>query len=214
MLETVREYASERLREDPEAERLAARGLARYCLAFLPRHIPPYPSDVHQARRLSAEQDNLRTALRWARHDGDPELLCQLAIGFAGSAGLVVTPGEAEDWLLRAQEFAEGTSFGTALLVMRAIAAGASGRFDRGAQLLEALPAKDAQNPAWYAAGLGSKALLMSLTGGAAEDVRTTAQLSVDAAREHGNRALRVLQPRRQRQPRAPCGTDGDHRKL
>jgi predicted ATPase/transcriptional regulator with XRE-family HTH domain len=84
MLETVREYAQERLRSSEEAEAVAARhaahllGLAELAGQMLHGREPRVWLD-----RLEREQDNLRAALAWslgeAGGDGDPVTALRLA---------------------------------------------------------------------------------------------------------------------------------------
>jgi predicted ATPase/DNA-binding CsgD family transcriptional regulator len=75
MLETVREYALERLRESGETE-LTRRRHARYYL--LGADVPVAEMKMAQQsvwlQMLDAEHDNLRTALAWCEEAGEPEL--------------------------------------------------------------------------------------------------------------------------------------------
>jgi predicted ATPase/DNA-binding SARP family transcriptional activator/Tfp pilus assembly protein PilF len=80
MLETIREYAQERLRERDEAELLRGRHAEHYreaaerAAAQLRAGQPS--SDVYA--RLDADLDNIRAALRWA-DQASPELMLELA---------------------------------------------------------------------------------------------------------------------------------------
>jgi predicted ATPase/DNA-binding CsgD family transcriptional regulator len=76
-LETVRDYALERLSES-ELRPLIERRHAAYMLA-LAELAPPDASDVQHAAVLEPEQENLRAALRWALREGDAELGLRLA---------------------------------------------------------------------------------------------------------------------------------------
>jgi predicted ATPase/class 3 adenylate cyclase len=81
MLETIREFAQERLEEMAESADIAARHAASF-LALGERARPALtgPDQVEWLRRLAAEHDNLRAALTWAaEHDVD------LALRMAGS---------------------------------------------------------------------------------------------------------------------------------
>jgi tetratricopeptide (TPR) repeat protein len=74
MLETIREYASERLAEAPDAQEIAARH-ARYFLALAERAEPELLGG-EQARWLDSleqEHDNLRGAVEWASESGQIE---------------------------------------------------------------------------------------------------------------------------------------------
>ena len=79
MLETIREYAHERLQASGEAERVAQRHAA-YFLDVVAA-IEPLVGMAHPVPsmgRLEIEHDNLRAALQWARAEGRVELLARL----------------------------------------------------------------------------------------------------------------------------------------
>jgi tetratricopeptide (TPR) repeat protein len=79
MLETIREYATERLEASEEAEAVRRRHAAYY-LALADRgegHYAPPRSDW--LARLEREHDNLRAALGWALARGDAEIALALA---------------------------------------------------------------------------------------------------------------------------------------
>jgi tetratricopeptide (TPR) repeat protein len=84
MLETIREYASERLAEAPDAEVLRDRHAHHY-LALAERVAADNSLERRPAglRQLDVEHDNLRTARSWLHHSGAAEaelrLLCALA---------------------------------------------------------------------------------------------------------------------------------------
>jgi predicted ATPase/DNA-binding CsgD family transcriptional regulator/Tfp pilus assembly protein PilF len=79
MLETVREYALERLEESGQ-ESEARRRHAEYCLS-LAEHADPWQAvPAPWLDRLQAEHDNLRAALTWANAN-DPEMALRLAGG-------------------------------------------------------------------------------------------------------------------------------------
>ena len=79
-LETVRQYAVERLNESDEAERLRERHLAYFmALAEAGSEKLRGEEQVLWLNRLEAEHDNLRAALAWARARGDHALALQLA---------------------------------------------------------------------------------------------------------------------------------------
>ncbi|MEV6204550.1 BTAD domain-containing putative transcriptional regulator [Streptomyces sp. NPDC051771] len=80
MLETVREYALERLRAAGEEKTVRDRH-ARYYADFL-EHAEPELTGPEQARwleRLDTEYANLQSALSWARGSGDTELALLMA---------------------------------------------------------------------------------------------------------------------------------------
>ena len=78
MLETIREYATERLEESGEAEKFK-RAHAEYFLA-LAEETNPELKGSHQRwlEHLEAEHDNLRTALDWTLQPGDRDLALRL----------------------------------------------------------------------------------------------------------------------------------------
>ncbi|HEV2238806.1 MAG TPA: AAA family ATPase, partial [Ktedonobacterales bacterium] len=81
LLETVRQYAGEKLLEAGEAESLRDRHLT--CFLALAEEAHSHSGTVEQyawARRLAAEYDNLRTALEWSRaQPSETELELRLA---------------------------------------------------------------------------------------------------------------------------------------
>jgi predicted ATPase/class 3 adenylate cyclase len=80
MLETVHEYAREKLGESGEAEE-TSRLHAEYFLALAEEAEPRLrgPEDVEWLERLETEHDNMRAALSWARERGEVELRLHLA---------------------------------------------------------------------------------------------------------------------------------------
>nr|MDQ2981459.1 tetratricopeptide repeat protein [Actinomycetota bacterium] len=82
MLETIREYALERLEESAEAETLRKRH-AEYFLGFVEGLAPLMPGPEEQVafEQLTAEHDNLRAALRFTIDTGDADSALRLATG-------------------------------------------------------------------------------------------------------------------------------------
>jgi predicted ATPase/DNA-binding CsgD family transcriptional regulator len=80
MLETIREYALERLAESGEAEALRRQHVA-YFLKLAEESEPKMLSAVQATwyRRLEVEHDNLRAALRWTLENGEAEIGLRLA---------------------------------------------------------------------------------------------------------------------------------------
>ena len=80
MLETVRGYALERLAEDDEAAHTRARH-RDYYLRLVERAEPELftRGETEWLPKLDVEIDNLRTALEWSLHHGDPTLAVRLA---------------------------------------------------------------------------------------------------------------------------------------
>ncbi|MGH2677108.1 MAG: tetratricopeptide repeat protein [Actinomycetota bacterium] len=79
MLETIREYASERLAGDPAAEEVRRRHAAFY-LDLAERAAPELtgPDQVHWLDMLATRHDNLRAALAWAVERGEAETALRL----------------------------------------------------------------------------------------------------------------------------------------
>jgi tetratricopeptide (TPR) repeat protein len=79
MLETIHEFAREKLEENGETESLRKLH-ARYFLALAEAAEPRLrgPEDAEWLERLEAEHDNLRTALSWALEQGEVELALRL----------------------------------------------------------------------------------------------------------------------------------------
>jgi predicted ATPase/DNA-binding SARP family transcriptional activator len=80
MLETVREYASERLDADPQAGEVHERQCRHY-LALVERAEPELLThgEAEWLPRLEAEIDNLRAAFDWSLHHGEPALALRMA---------------------------------------------------------------------------------------------------------------------------------------
>ncbi|MBN1484886.1 MAG: tetratricopeptide repeat protein [Chloroflexia bacterium] len=80
MLETIREYAHERLAQSGEENELWRR-YAHYYLALVERAIPELfgPRQMYWVARLEQEHDNLRAALAWALEQEEPELALRLS---------------------------------------------------------------------------------------------------------------------------------------
>ena len=79
-LETIREFAAERLGELPEARALRHRH-AEHVLSFSNRALQGLKGEEQDAwlERLEAEHDNIRSALRWSLDEGEPALALELA---------------------------------------------------------------------------------------------------------------------------------------
>jgi predicted ATPase/class 3 adenylate cyclase len=79
MLETIREFASGRLAESPDATETAARHLAYY-LALAERAAPQLTGSdqVRWLERLTEEHDNLRAALAWAEQASEVDTALRL----------------------------------------------------------------------------------------------------------------------------------------
>lgn len=81
MLDTIREYAQERLEDDPQKDVLARRH-AQFFLA-LSETAAPRLTGSHQRdwlQRLETEHDNLRAALQWTLDRGEFELAARISV--------------------------------------------------------------------------------------------------------------------------------------
>ncbi|MDQ3874764.1 MAG: NB-ARC domain-containing protein [Actinomycetota bacterium] len=100
MLETIHEYARERLEESGEADELGRRH-AEYFLALAEEAEPEFLGH-NQSRRLrefDAELDNLRAALQWGLDAGEPELALRLATALSDYWDATGKSGEALRWV-------------------------------------------------------------------------------------------------------------------
>jgi predicted ATPase/class 3 adenylate cyclase len=81
MLETIREFALEQLRDSGE-ERIIREAQAAWSLSLAEQAESALsgPEEVDWLARLDAERDNLRGALEWAADAGEPELALKLSI--------------------------------------------------------------------------------------------------------------------------------------
>ena len=104
MLETIREYASERLERHGEAVVLADRH-ANYFIALAGAAAQGVPDDyVEQGRRLYPELDNLRGALDWLVASGDVGRELRLATGAFWCLWTRSSVREMQGWLASALE--------------------------------------------------------------------------------------------------------------
>jgi tetratricopeptide (TPR) repeat protein len=133
MLETVRQYALDRLRERSELDELRRRHAERY--AELTEAAEPELVRGAQAvwlERLDEEYDNVRAALAWSLEAGEVELGMRIAsalVRFWSTRGLM---SEGRRWL--AEAFAQGSGVSDAVLARARFAAGyaALGQGDYG----------------------------------------------------------------------------------
>jgi Tetratricopeptide repeat len=107
MLETVREYAWERLGGGGESEEFRRRHALNVLAIAEAAHYPMEEGRADQAEslgRIAAEHDNLRAALEWARDEGEDELLLRLAASLSNFWAARALAQEAETWLPLAYE--------------------------------------------------------------------------------------------------------------
>ena len=120
MLETIREYAAERLLERGETEALASRHA--HAMLELAERAAPHLAGAEQRvwlDRLEREHDNLRAATEWATTTPDPDLAARMAYalwrfwqqrGYLNEARMRLEAMAARDWDLEpvcAARFAE-----------------------------------------------------------------------------------------------------------
>jgi predicted ATPase len=100
LLETVQASAADRLAEAGEAKRLARAHAERFA-GFAERVDPQLrgPGQLDWVRRLEADHDNLRAALRWAVAAGDGELALRLAAPLSWFWYLRGGRHDAAEWL-------------------------------------------------------------------------------------------------------------------
>ena len=105
MLETIREFAHDRLEETSEAETLRGRHAA-YFVAMAMSGDPESRGSGRSEwlERIDAEHDNHRATLRWALDGGDPDLGLQLIVELRYSWYLRRSISEARRWFAEAIE--------------------------------------------------------------------------------------------------------------
>jgi predicted ATPase/Tfp pilus assembly protein PilF len=146
MLETIRDYATERLIESDEYEPLR-RAHAQYFLALAERAEPELTGQrqAEWLERLEAEHDNLRAALGWAREQNAAESALRLAGAlwrFWYTRGYL---SDGRRWLDQALAMVEN-----GLPVLHAEAAGqAGGELDASSKALRAKVLNGAGGLAW-----------------------------------------------------------------
>jgi tetratricopeptide (TPR) repeat protein len=137
MLETIREYAAERLDADGGEADAVRRHHAAHFLEFA--ESDPVPNQADWLARLDAEQDNLRAALGWCRDAGEAELGLRLAAALWEFWWVRGHLAEGRRWL---DEALDRSGQESPELRARALHAAASlatrqGDYDRAAELSE-----------------------------------------------------------------------------
>ena len=123
MLETIREYAAERLEERGEAAELQRRHAERFLgVAESSRRLLRGGDQTKLAQRMLLEDNNLRVALEWALVEDDPELALRFAFALEVFWIRAVRPTEAEGWIERILTVGEPDP---SILWARALATGA-----------------------------------------------------------------------------------------
>lgn len=192
LLETIREYALERLAEQGELEELHRRHAERYLELVLAAE--PELTRANQALwldRLDEEKDNIRAALTWAVAAGEIELGLQLAgalVRFWSTRGLM---GEGRRWLGEALAASEGVPHGTLAKAYFAAGYAALGEgdfapakeaFERSLELAREVGDRNAE-----AATLAQLAWL-AMSAGQYEEASELAEKSSELATELGDK--------------------------
>jgi predicted ATPase len=202
MLETVREYALERLGERGEAAQARQRHAACY-LALAERAESEFwgPRQRDWADRLDREHDNLRAALQWAQENGGD------TTNRGGEIGLRLVGAlwrywlfrgrlrEGQEWLERCLAMAEGDGDAEQVAVYAKVLQGAGafarnlGDNDRAATLFEASVTlyRGLGDTRGLASALGYLAAAGPLDHGDRERARTLFEESLALWRELGN---------------------------
>ncbi len=192
LLETIREYALERLEAEGELEELRRRHAERYLELVLAAE--PELTRANQALwlvRLDEENDNIRAALSWTISSGEVELGLQLAgalVRFWSTRGLM---GEGRRWLGEALAASEGVPAAT--LAKAHFAAGyaalgegdfmpAKEAFDRSLELAQEVGDRSAE-----AATLAQLAWL-AMSAGQYDEASELAEKSTELATETGDK--------------------------
>jgi non-specific serine/threonine protein kinase len=168
MLETLREYAAERL--DAEERRALERRHAEVFLAVAEAAgAPSGATQVEGLARLEAEQENLRAALRWSIEAGEAETCLRLCVALLRFWTLRGHFGEGAAWMERGLATAAGVA--PALRARALNAAGILARWrgdlQAAARLFESSRGcfEEAGDKAGVAKALGSLALVPYLQG-------------------------------------------------
>ena len=192
LLETIREYALERLEAQGELEELHRRHAERYLELVIAAE--PELTRANQALwldRLDEENDNIRAALSWAISSGEVELGLQLAgalVRFWSTRGLM---GEGRRWLGEALAASEGVSPATLAKAYFASGYAALGEgdfvpakeaFERSLELAQEIGDRSAE-----AASLAQLAWL-AMSAGQYDEASELAERSTELATETGDK--------------------------
>lgn len=141
MLETIREYAAEKLEKRGEATQKAEdsaecfqRRHAEWCVALAETVEPEMtgPASTAAAAKLEREHDNMRTALQWARDGGEIDIALRLAAALWRFWALRGYLTEGRQWLRDALALPAGESM-TPSIRVKALAGAARLATDQGA---------------------------------------------------------------------------------
>ncbi len=194
-LETIREFARERLDEQPDPDDVR-RSHAEHFVALARQALPGLKGKEQDAwlERLEAEHDNIRVALRWSTSEGDPNVSLELA-ALVWEFWLMhgdVTEGRA--WLAEALEAADTDATDARALALAGTGWLACEQGEGGsvaqALLEEALRCADAATPQ-------TRAYLFAFLGefqpGDPDRARSLCEQAVELARGSGDRWLLAI---------------------
>jgi predicted ATPase len=140
LLETLREYAWERLDALDDPSRVHARHAAHF-LALVETVAPTLKGDDEVGvARLAADQDNVRAALGWARDHDEPETLVRLVQGLVLYWHIIWNYRETSQWTQAALEHVGDLpdDARAELLAYAGVGANYANRFDEAITLYEA----------------------------------------------------------------------------
>jgi predicted ATPase/DNA-binding XRE family transcriptional regulator len=193
MLETIREYASERLEEVGGSEELKEAHAVFYAtLAEEASHASPASEQSMWLGRLEGERGNFRAALSWCLDTGEVERGMSLAIALQGFWMLRGPLGEGRWWLetLSAGEGGSAALRAASLMGASGLAA-AEGRWRRAAELIkESLDLfRERGDRSGYSRAVGALAVTLFMAGDT-ERAMDLVLRSEEAARETGDQML------------------------
>jgi len=158
-LETIHEFALEQLQANSEADSVGARHAAHY-LAVAEQdelaNMQGSPAHVQWLERMKHEQDNFRTALRWAAAHGAAEVELRLA---AALSSFWMMAGYAREGLLRLNEGLARSSAAPSRARAKALLSAAymailQGDCDAGQRLVAEAQPLVPESAEWYLRGL------------------------------------------------------------
>jgi hypothetical protein len=194
-LETIREFALERLNEGPNAHELRSRHTS-WCISLAKEGLAGIKGRDQDRwlDRLVAEHDNLRSALRWSLDEGDPDAALELASLVWEFWLLHGDVSEGHRWLAEALERGSGAASEARALALAGVgwlAAEESQRATIGPDFLdEALRCAQAASPS-------TRAYLLAFLGEVVVDdperARSLCEDAVSLARASGDRYVLAI---------------------
>ncbi len=191
LLETIRQYGEERLKETGDLERWQARHAAHYVGVLQQIRHHDRREEVFWAVRLSAEQDNLLAAWLWAIDTGDIDTAFSIMAGFASSEVWDTYPLLLGEEALKLPGAAEHPGYSLALAVSAVFAsnrADVSGAEELCRRAAEASARRDP--PDWRVeATICAARANIAVTNGAFADAARLAERAAGLARAGGDLA-------------------------